>query len=120
MTRKKSRPASTSPASTAVMPEPARMAPPHPKPGAIPYMPHVSVPFRQTPLGTFLLRLFRAAASLQLAICLLSTFTLCLIIATFLESWYNASIAQELIYHTWWFFLLLTLLATNILCAALK
>jgi hypothetical protein len=76
--------------------------------------------FRETPLGRLFHRTFRAAASLQLAISLLSLFTLCLITATLLESAYNARVAQDLIYHTWWFTLLLFFLAVNILCAALK
>ena len=76
--------------------------------------------FRATPTGRFLVYLFRVCASLQLAIALLSLFALCLAVATFLESAYSGLIAQELIYHTWWFALLLGLLAVNILCAALK
>jgi hypothetical protein len=69
------------------------------------------------PLGR---RLFRAAASLQLAIALLSLFTLCLALATFVESAYGGRVARELVYRTWWFTLLLALLAANVLCAALK
>ncbi len=65
-------------------------------------------------------RLFRAAASLQLAISLLTLFTLCLALATFIESAYGGRIARELVYRTWWFALLLGLLAVNVLCAALK
>ncbi len=76
--------------------------------------------FRDTGLGRLLRRTFRTCASLQLAISLLSVFTLCLITATLLESSYSARVAQDLIYHTWWFTLLLFLLAVNILCAALK
>jgi hypothetical protein len=76
--------------------------------------------FRQTPLGRALGRLFRLAASLQLAIVLLAFFTGCLALATLLESHYSAAVAQNLVYRTWWFALLLTLLAVNILCAALK
>src|SRR5258708_32843674 len=73
--------------------------------------------FRATPVGRFFLRIFRTCASLQLAISLLSFFASCLALATFLESAYSAHIAQDLIYHTWWFTLLLVLLAVNILCA---
>jgi hypothetical protein len=69
------------------------------------------------PLGR---RLFRVAASLQLAIGLLSLFTLCLALATFIESAYGTHIARQLVYGTWWFALLLGLLAVNVLCAALK
>src|SRR5947209_6383005 len=76
--------------------------------------------FRATPVGRFFLRVFRICASLQLAISLLSVFTSCLALATFLESAYSGHIAQDLIYHTWWFTVLLVCLAVNILCAALK
>src|ERR1700722_389842 len=65
-------------------------------------------------------RLFRIAASLQLAIVLLSLFTMCLALATFIESAYGSRIGRQLVYGTWWFTLLLFLLAMNVLCAALK
>src|SRR5262245_13557433 len=65
-------------------------------------------------------RLFMVLASLPLAIVLLSLFTICLAGATFLESRYGARIAQECVYRSWWFGLLLGLLAVNVLCAALK
>ena len=64
-----------------------------------------------------LIRIFRICASLQLAISLLSFFATCLALATFLESAYSGHIAQDLIYHTWWFTVLLVCLAVNILCA---
>src|SRR4051794_3068466 len=76
--------------------------------------------FRATPVGRFFLRVFRICASLQLAISLLSFFATCLALATFLESAYSGRVAQDLIYHTWWFTVLLVCLAVNILCAALK
>jgi hypothetical protein len=95
-----------------------------PRPVAAPAAPgfagYTTPTFRDTPTGRFFVRLFRICASLQLAIALLSFFALCLATATFLESAYSGLIAQELIYHTWWFALLLGLLAVNILCAALK
>src|SRR5262245_12581339 len=65
-------------------------------------------------------RLSVALASLRLAIGLLSVLTVCLIGATWLESAYDASTAQELVYRTWWFAFLLTLLAVNVFGAALK
>jgi hypothetical protein len=77
-------------------------------------------PFRDTRLGRLVVPCFRFCASLKLAISLLSLFTLCLAVATFLESGYNARVAQDVIYHTWWFTALLFMLAVNILCAALK
>ncbi len=76
--------------------------------------------FPQTTASRPLRRLCRACASLQLAITLLSLFAACLALATLLESAYSARIAQDLVYRTWWFTLLLGLLAVNVLCAALK
>src|SRR5262249_5077758 len=64
--------------------------------------------FRATPAGRFLRRLLRACASLQLAIGLLSLFALCLAVATLLESAYGGAVAGELVYHAWWFSLLLS------------
>src|SRR5437763_15695051 len=65
--------------------------------------------FSETPLGRLLTRLFWIFSSLQLAICLLSIFTLCLIEATLLESNFSTKIAQDLVYRNWWFALLLCL-----------
>src|SRR5262249_25625731 len=70
--------------------------------------------------GRFLHRTFKVFASLQMAIPLLALFTLALMTATYIESQHSGEIAQQLIYHTWWFILLIVLLGTNILCAALK
>lgn len=58
--------------------------------------------------------------SIQMALSLGTIFTLAMIIGTCLESWYSDKIAQELIYHTWWFTGLLGLLAVCIFCAAMK
>jgi hypothetical protein len=58
--------------------------------------------------------------SLQLAVILLSLFVLVLVIGTMLESWYSAQLAQELVYHAWWFSVLLLLLGVNIFFAAVK
>lgn len=77
-------------------------------------------PFLTTPTGRFLKRSFRLFSSLRLALVLLPLFTLALILATVLESKHNAEIAQQLVYRAWWFILLLFLLGTNILCAALS
>src|SRR5438876_5138390 len=64
--------------------------------------------------------LLAAAASLRLAVALLSLFAGCLVVATFLETRYGARVAQELVYRAWWFALLLGLLAGNVLGAAVK
>jgi hypothetical protein len=65
-------------------------------------------------------RLFRACASLRLAITLLALFAGCLALGTLLESAYGAPVAGQLVYRTWWFALLLVALCVNVLCAALK
>jgi hypothetical protein len=100
-----------SPTSAAVLDRP-----PSPLVAAVAPCP-VAAPLATVPLRR---RLFRIAASLQLAIGLLSLFTLCLALATFIESAYGTRIARQLVYGTWWFALLLGLLAVNVLCAALK
>jgi hypothetical protein len=58
--------------------------------------------------------------SLKIAIFSLAFFALVLAVGTKVESDYSGKVAQELVYRTWWFTLLLCLLATNILFAALK
>ncbi len=63
--------------------------------------------------------LYRFLASLKLAVISLSSLAASLAFATWLESRYGTSAAQELVYQSAWFALLLTFLATNILCAAL-
>src|SRR6516162_1428587 len=62
---------------------------------------------------------YRFLASLKLAVISLSSLAASLAFATWLESRYGASAAQELVYQRAWFALLLAFLATNILCAAL-
>jgi hypothetical protein len=51
---------------------------------------------------------------------LLSLFAICLAGATVLEAHYGAAVARDLVYRTWWFALLLVLLAVNVVGAALK
>jgi hypothetical protein len=64
--------------------------------------------------------LFRFLASLKLAVlCLLSVAGV-LATATVLESLYGTRAAHVMVYGTLWFYLLLLLLATNVLCAALS
>jgi hypothetical protein len=58
--------------------------------------------------------------SIKLALGAGTIFTIAMIVGTCLESWYSASIAQELIYYSWWFIGLLTLLAICIFFAAMK
>src|SRR5437763_222896 len=125
MARKKSRPA-PSPSSTAVQPASAvagvsTVAPPVVSPLPAELAPRtVEAPLQAPPASRFFVKLFKVFSSLQLAIVLLSIFTLTLIQATLLESWYSTQVAQDAIYHTWWFGLLLGLLGVNVICAALK
>jgi hypothetical protein len=65
-------------------------------------------------------RASRWLGSLQVAVLLLPLFALVLFLGTLVESWYDARVAQQLVYQTWWFVLLLGLLGVNILCAAVK
>jgi hypothetical protein len=62
----------------------------------------------------------RWLGSLQVAVLLLIVFAAVLAIGTVVESWYSDRIAKQLVYRTWWFVLLLALLAINIFCAAAK
>jgi hypothetical protein len=65
-------------------------------------------------------RVSRLVGSLQVAVFLLIWFAFVLAIGTVVESWYSGKIAQELVYRTWWFKLLLLLLGLNIFFAAAK
>ena len=62
---------------------------------------------------------FRFLASLKLAVLSLATLAAILCYATFFNSWYGLTAAQEVIYQSWWFALVLAFLGANILCAAL-
>lgn len=65
-----------------------------------------------------LLHLYQFAASLKLAVVLILWLALTLAIGTFVEAAYGTPVAQYGVYQTFWFNLLLVLLATNIFCAA--
>ena len=65
-------------------------------------------------------RASRWLGSLQIAIFLLIWFATVLAVGTIVESWYSGKVAQELVYRTWWFKLLLFLLGINIFFAAAK
>src|SRR5205807_3814681 len=62
----------------------------------------------------------RKVGSLQLAVIGLSLFAIVMILGTAVESNYTAAVAQDLVYGTWWFTLLLVVLGLNIFFAALK
>jgi hypothetical protein len=63
---------------------------------------------------------FRFAASLHLALVLLSLFAGSLVLACGLGTWYGAGVAQQLVYRTFWFRFLLVCLASNVLAAVVK
>ena len=63
--------------------------------------------------------IYRFLASLKLAVFTLSTLSAVLAYATFFESWYGGTAAQEWVYRSPGFALLLAFLGANILCAAL-
>lgn len=66
------------------------------------------------------IRASRLLGSLQAAVVLLSLFTLAVFLGTLMEHWYTTKVAQELVYKSWWFVLLLAALAVNIFFAAAK
>jgi hypothetical protein len=71
-------------------------------------------------LEALIVRASRAFGSLQFAVILLSLFAAVLAIGTVIESDYNSTIAQDVVYRAWWFKLLLFLLGVNIFFAAAK
>jgi hypothetical protein len=71
-------------------------------------------------LQTVAVKISRWTGSLQVAVFLLTLFAAVLIVGTIVESWYDGKIAQQLVYRTWWFTLLLALLGANIFFAAAK
>ncbi|HTN74803.1 MAG TPA: hypothetical protein VL096_06130, partial [Pirellulaceae bacterium] len=64
------------------------------------------------------LRCYELAASLSLAVILIFSSAVSLGLATFIEAAYGTPVVQFYVYQTWWFELLLILLAVNIFCAA--
>src|SRR6516165_10039171 len=69
-------------------------------------------------LEVVVVKMSRWLGSLQMAVVLLLLFAFVLAIGTMVESWYSGQAAQELVYRTWWFTLLLALLGVNIFFAA--
>ncbi|GIW83031.1 MAG: hypothetical protein KatS3mg105_4838 [Gemmatales bacterium] len=65
-------------------------------------------------------RVAKWLGSLQLAVILLSVFAVVLTVGTIVESWYDNTIAMQLVYRTWWFNFLLFALGVNIFFAAAK
>ena len=63
--------------------------------------------------------IYRFLASLKLAVISLTALASTLAYATFFESWYGAGAAQQYIYRSAGFSILLAFLGMNILCAAL-
>lgn len=65
-----------------------------------------------------LLNIYQFAASLGLAVVLLSLMAIALIFATFVEATFNTDVVQFYVYRSWWFGLIYALLGVNIFCAA--
>ncbi len=72
----------------------------------------------QPPLIRWPLRVYEFCASLSLAVILIASSAFALGLATFVEAAYGASAVHFYVYQTWWFELILVLLAVNIFCAA--
>src|SRR5262249_10495579 len=71
-------------------------------------------------LEALIVRVSRAFGSLQFAVILLAIFAAVLAVGTVIESDYNSTIAQDVVYRAWWFKFLLFLLGVNIFFAAAK
>lgn len=91
---------SARPADVAVAPDPTPRPRPRPSPWPV--------------------RAARPLGSLKLAVGLLTAFAVVLAVGTVVESWYSSAVAQDLVYGTWWFALLLAALGANIAAAAVK
>ncbi|VTS06471.1 cytochrome c biogenesis protein ResB [Tuwongella immobilis] len=74
----------------------------------------------RTPLERFAIRMARWVGSLHVAVIAMLILVAVLTIGTMVESYYTGKLAQELVYRTWWFNLLMGVLFLNILFAALK
>ena len=72
------------------------------------------------PMANLTRRLFATLASIRLAIALMAALGFVCVIATFFESRHGTPAAQRAFYGTWWFALLLALLAGNVLASMLK
>lgn len=64
------------------------------------------------------MHIYQFAASLSLAVVLISSMALALIFATFVEATFNTDVVQFYVYRSWWFGVIYGLLALNIFCAA--
>lgn len=68
----------------------------------------------------FLYQLFHFFSSLKLAVFLLLALASSLAFGTIQESLHDSKIARDLVYHSWWFALILVFLAVNVFSAALS
>lgn len=69
--------------------------------------------------GGIAVRLFRVLASLRLAVPLIALLAAVLACATFFDAAKGADYAQWYFYHSWWFLLIIGLVAANILASTL-
>ncbi len=80
--------------------------------------PRLSTPHQPLPLR-WLLRLYEACASLQLAVIVIFGSAAVMAWATLVESRFGTEAVRFGIYRTWWFYLIFALLGLNVLCAML-
>ncbi len=66
------------------------------------------------------IRIAKSLGSLQIAVSLLSFLVVVLAVGTFIESHYGGPVARQLVYQSWWFYLLMAGLFLNIFFAAAK
>lgn len=74
----------------------------------------------RVPVKTATRRLVDALASIRLAVTLMAALGGVCVVATFYESRHGTPAAQRVFYGTWWFALLLALLAANVLLSMLR
>jgi hypothetical protein len=101
------------PSVTGVTTAPAAASPAAAKPG-----PTVTV--KKSGPAYLASRVLHRLGSLQFAVVGLTLFGIVLALGTVVESWYSGKLAQELVYRSWWFALLIGFLGVNIFCAAAK
>lgn len=75
---------------------------------------------QRTPLERLVIRSSKFVGSLQVAVLAMTALVVVLIAGTMFESYYSGKAAQELVYKTWWFNVLMGVLFLNIFFAAAK
>jgi hypothetical protein len=125
MGRKKSRPVPsalnpTGTGSETAVATPDALAAVSTAPPAAPAKSATASPYRRTLAVALVYRVAHWLGSLQIAVVGLTLFAVVLAVGTIVESWYSGKLAQELVYRSWWFSLLIGVLGVNIFFAAAK